>query len=267
MRCWDDVASWVEGLNGGCGLFHQSQWKLLDSTSYNYLYRYRFCSSALDQSPSIASPRLFEHPPCLSKQSKLPSYTARRTCASYVTKCRTLYPQIKGERKPRQPNAKADPFEFQEERSLQAPSTDEVQIAVQSTGLCGSDLHYFGHFRNGDILVREPLTLGHESSGTVVAVGSGVSNLKPGDRVALEVGLPCESCEYCDSGRYNICRGMKFRSSAKAFPHMQGTLQERINHPARWVHKYVSTASSFTVSIFMNAYPGRECAYAWDATR
>ncbi|KAF3065447.1 Sorbitol dehydrogenase [Trichoderma lentiforme] len=128
-----------------------------------------------------------------------------------------------------------------EERSLQAPSADEVQIAVQSTGLCGSDLHYFGHFRNGDILVREPLTLGHESSGTVVAVGSGVSNLKPGDRVALEVGLPCESCEYCDSGRYNICRGMKFRSSAKAFPHMQGTLQERINHPARWVHKLPET--------------------------
>ncbi|RFU79656.1 sorbitol dehydrogenase [Trichoderma arundinaceum] len=125
-----------------------------------------------------------------------------------------------------------------EERSLPAPSADEVQIAVQSTGLCGSDLHYFGHFRNGDILVREPLTLGHESSGTVVAVGSGVTNLKTGDRVALEVGLPCEDCEYCNSGRYNICRGMKFRSSAKAFPHMQGTLQERINHPARWVHKY-----------------------------
>ncbi|KAH0497412.1 hypothetical protein TgHK011_004715 [Trichoderma gracile] len=124
-----------------------------------------------------------------------------------------------------------------EERSLPAPSADEVQVAVQSTGLCGSDLHYFGHFRNGDILVREPLTLGHESSGTIVAVGDGVTNLKPGDRVALEVGLPCENCEYCDSGRYNICRGMKFRSSAKAFPHMQGTLQERINHPARWVHK------------------------------
>jgi len=124
-----------------------------------------------------------------------------------------------------------------ETRDLAAPSSDEVQVAVQSTGLCGSDLHYFNHFRNGDILVREPLTLGHESSGTVLAVGDGVSSLRPGDRVALEVGLPCESCEYCDQGRYNICRGMKFRSSAKAFPHAQGTLQERINHPARWCHK------------------------------
>ncbi|PHH91325.1 hypothetical protein CDD83_896 [Cordyceps sp. RAO-2017] len=124
-----------------------------------------------------------------------------------------------------------------EERELAAPASDEVQVAVQSTGLCGSDLHYFNHYRNGDIIVREPLTLGHESSGTVVAAGSAVAGLAPGDRVALEVGLPCDECEYCRGGRYNICRGMRFRSSAKAFPHAQGTLQERINHPARWCHK------------------------------
>ncbi|KXJ89389.1 chaperonin 10-like protein [Microdochium bolleyi] len=125
-----------------------------------------------------------------------------------------------------------------ESRALSGPAADEVQIAVQATGLCGSDLHYHGHYRNGDILVREPMTLGHESAGTVTAVGSGVtSGLQPGDRVALEVGLPCESCSLCASGRYNICRGMNFRSSAKAFPHSQGTLQERINHPARWCHK------------------------------
>ncbi|KHO00425.1 sorbitol dehydrogenase [Metarhizium album ARSEF 1941] len=124
-----------------------------------------------------------------------------------------------------------------ETRDLPAPAADEVQIAVQSTGLCGSDLHYFNHYRNGDIIVSEPLTLGHESSGTVVAVGSDVTNLAPDDRVALEVGLPCENCEYCKEGRYNICRGMRFRSSAKAVPHAQGTLQEKINHPARWCHK------------------------------
>ncbi|EGU85988.1 L-iditol 2-dehydrogenase [Fusarium oxysporum f. sp. raphani 54005] len=124
-----------------------------------------------------------------------------------------------------------------EERELPAPSSNEVQVAVKSTGLCGSDLHYYNHFRNGDIIVREPLTLGHESAGTVVAVGSDVTHLKPGDHVALEVGLPCEACELCGEGRYNICRGMKFRSSAKANPHAQGTLQERINHPAKWCHK------------------------------
>lgn len=112
-------------------------------------------------------------------------------------------------------------------------------VAVKSTGLCGSDLHYYHHFRNGDIVVREPLTLGHESAGLVTAVGSAVTSLRVGDRVALEVGQPCERCELCRAGRYNICRDMKFRSSAKAFPHAQGTLQEQIVHPARWCHKYV----------------------------
>lgn len=110
-------------------------------------------------------------------------------------------------------------------------------MAVKATGLCGSDLHYFNHFRNGDILVREPLTLGHESAGVVTAIGTAVTSLAVGDRVALEVGQPCEQCDICTSGRYNICRGMKFRSSAKAVPHAQGTLQELITHPARWCHK------------------------------
>jgi L-iditol 2-dehydrogenase len=105
------------------------------------------------------------------------------------------------------------------------------------TGLCGSDLHYYRHFRNGDILVREPLSLGHESAGVVVAVGSDISNFTVGDKVALEVGLPCETCDRCLEGRYNICKEMRFRSSAKAFPHAQGTLQECINHPARWCYK------------------------------
>jgi len=85
--------------------------------------------------------------------------------------------------------------------------------------------------------VREPLTLGHESAGVVVDVGSGVSTLKKGDRVALEVGQPCEVCDLCRSGRYNICRDMKFRSSAKAVPHAQGTLQDVIAHPAKWCHR------------------------------
>ncbi|KAK3697290.1 hypothetical protein LTR37_017523 [Vermiconidia calcicola] len=124
-----------------------------------------------------------------------------------------------------------------EPRDLPAPAPDELQIRVASTGLCGSDLHYYSHFRNGDIHVREPLSLGHESSGVVTAVGSSVSNFQAGDKVALEVGLPCEQCTRCKEGRYNICKDMKFRSSGKSFPHFQGTLQEQINHPAKWCYR------------------------------
>ncbi|KAK4506886.1 hypothetical protein PRZ48_000619 [Zasmidium cellare] len=124
-----------------------------------------------------------------------------------------------------------------ETRTVSPPAADEVQIHIASTGLCGSDLHYYSHFRNGDILVREPLSLGHESAGIITAVGSSVSSFQPGDKVALEVGLPCEQCQRCKQGRYNICKDVRFRSSGKSFPHFQGTLQERINHPAKWVYK------------------------------
>ena len=124
-----------------------------------------------------------------------------------------------------------------EERTLGFPGPTELQIAVRTTGLCGSDLHYYQHYRNGDIQVREPLSLGHESAGIVAAVGSQVESFKKGDRVALEVGLPCGECERCREGRYNICPELSFRGSAKSCPHFQGTLQASINHPASWCHK------------------------------
>jgi len=124
-----------------------------------------------------------------------------------------------------------------ETRTIRPPNNEEVQIAIRATTLCGSDLHYYSHFRNGDIACQEPLTLGHESAGEVVAVGPGVRGFQVGERVALEVGLPCGICTLCREGRYNICREMKFRSSAKGFPHAQGTLQERLNHPAAFVHR------------------------------
>ncbi|OAL56462.1 GroES-like protein [Pyrenochaeta sp. DS3sAY3a] len=130
-----------------------------------------------------------------------------------------------------------------ESRSLFPPGPTDLQVSIRSTGLCGSDLHYYRHYRNGDIIVQEPMSLGHESAGVVVAVGSEVSNFKVGDKVALEVGLPCEQCGRCKEGRYNICKDMRFRSSAKAFPHAQGTLQDRINHPAAWCHKLPENVS------------------------
>lgn len=127
-----------------------------------------------------------------------------------------------------------------ESKDLPPLPTDQVRIAVRSTTICGSDVHYYTQFRNGSIQVREPLCLGHEAAGQVIALGSNVSQTKPslkiGDAVALECGVPCKQCAYCDSGRYNICPDLRFRSSGSKFPHYQGTLQEVIDHPASWVH-------------------------------
>ncbi|GAD95434.1 zinc-dependent alcohol dehydrogenase, putative [Paecilomyces variotii No. 5] len=130
-----------------------------------------------------------------------------------------------------------------ESRNVPSPTGSEVQIAVRATGLCGSDLHYYNHGRNGDFVVREPMCLGHESSGTVTAVGPDVTTFKVGDRVALEVGIPCRKCSLCKQGRYNICPEMKFRSSAKVYPHFDGTLMEFTNHPAEMCHRLPDSVS------------------------
>ncbi|KAI0161605.1 GroES-like protein [Hypoxylon sp. FL1284] len=124
-----------------------------------------------------------------------------------------------------------------EVRNIAEPGTGELQVAIKSTGICGSDVSYYKKFANGDLCACAPLSLGHESSGTVVAIGPQVSGFRVGDRVALEVGIPCGQCGICRKGRYNLCKKMRFRSSAKSVPHFQGTLQERINHPAVWCHK------------------------------
>ncbi|KAF2180708.1 GroES-like protein [Zopfia rhizophila CBS 207.26] len=130
-----------------------------------------------------------------------------------------------------------------ETRTISDPAPSELQIAIKATGVCGSDVSYYNKFRNGDLQAVMPLSLGHESAGIVVAIGEAVTGFQIGERVALEVGVPCDNCRSCQRGRYNLCPGMRFRSSAKSVPHFQGTLQERINHPAKWCHKIPSHVS------------------------
>ena len=123
-----------------------------------------------------------------------------------------------------------------QDQPLASPCAGEVQIAVRATTLCGSDIHYYQKGRNGAIEVREPLCLGHEAAGEVVAVGP-EATLAVGDRVAVECGVPCDDCDLCSAKRYNLCPRLRFRGSGSAWPHFQGSLQTRITHPARWCHR------------------------------
>ncbi|KAK9234830.1 chaperonin 10-like protein [Lipomyces kononenkoae] len=124
-----------------------------------------------------------------------------------------------------------------ETKVLGPPTANEHQVLVTQTGICGSDLHYYHHGRNGDFVLQHPLSLGHESAGVVTAVGSDVDSFVVGDRVALEVGIPCSECKWCNKGCYNLCPDMRFRSSCKTAPHYDGTLAQKVNHPAKWCHK------------------------------
>jgi len=85
-----------------------------------------------------------------------------------------------------------------------SPDPDEVKIEVKAAGICGSDLHIY----HGDIklLIKPPVTMGHEFSGVVTEVGSSVSEWKPGDRVTSETSAQvCGECISCRTGNYNVC--------------------------------------------------------------
>lgn len=97
-----------------------------------------------------------------------------------------------------------------EERPVPVPAADEVLIRIHSVGVCGSDVHYFQHGRIGPYVVDAPLVLGHEASGTVVAVGADVDESRVGRRVAIEPQRPCRVCEFCREGAYNLCPKMEF---------------------------------------------------------
>jgi L-idonate 5-dehydrogenase len=103
----------------------------------------------------------------------------------------------------------------------------EVEMRLGAGGICGSDLHYFGHGRVGAFVLREPLIPGHEASGIVLRTGSAVTRVKPGDKVAVNPSHACGQCDYCLGGRFNLCRKMFFLGSASVFPHAQGLFRER----------------------------------------
>lgn len=103
----------------------------------------------------------------------------------------------------------------------------DVELRLGAGGICGSDLHYFQHGRVGAFVMREPLIPGHEASGIVARIGSGVTRVKVGDKVAINPSHACGQCDYCLDGRFNLCRHMRFLGSASVFPHVQGMFRER----------------------------------------
>jgi alcohol dehydrogenase len=81
--------------------------------------------------------------------------------------------------------------------------TDAV-VRIDSSTICGTDLHIL----KGDVPEVVPGTiLGHEAVGTVVEVGSAVTNVKPGDRVLVSCITSCGRCRFCKEGRYGLCTG------------------------------------------------------------
>ncbi|CCQ74473.1 L-idonate 5-dehydrogenase [Magnetospira sp. QH-2] len=113
-----------------------------------------------------------------------------------------------------------------EERELAEAAEDEVTLAIEAGGICGSDLHYYHNGGFGAIRIKEPMILGHEVAGRITTVGGKVQGLSVGDLVAVNPSRPCGECEYCRKALYNHCHEMRYYGSAMRNPHVQGAFSQ-----------------------------------------
>jgi L-idonate 5-dehydrogenase len=109
-----------------------------------------------------------------------------------------------------------------EELELPRPGPGQVAVRIAYGGICGSDLHYVHRGGVGDYSIREPLTLGHEVSGTVAELGEGVDGPPVGTPVTVHPATPCGECAQCRAGRPNTCPSTRYLGSAAHLPHVQG---------------------------------------------
>lgn len=148
-----------------------------------------------------------------------------------------------------------------EEREIPVPKDDEVLVKLEYVGVCGSDLHYYETGAIGAYVVDPPFVLGHEPGGTVVEVGKNVTHLKVGDRVALEPGKTCGHCEFCKTGRYNLCPDVVFFAT----PPVDGVFQEYVAHEADLCFKLPDQVSTLEGALIEPLAVGFHAAMQGDA--
>ena len=127
-------------------------------------------------------------------------------------------------------------------RDIDLPLTvgpTDVKIAIDTVGVCGSDVHYYTHGRIGSFVVDAPMVLGHEAAGTISEVGSAVTNLKRGDRVCMEPGIPDLSSRASKLGLYNVDPSVVFWAT----PPVHGVLTPEVVHPAAFTYKLPDNVS------------------------
>jgi D-xylulose reductase len=116
---------------------------------------------------------------------------------------------------------------------------DDVKIAIETVGICGSDVHYYTHGRIGPYIVEKPMVLGHEASGRVIEVGANVHNLKSGDRVCMEPGVANDRSRATRLGLYNLDPDVVFWAT----PPVHGCLTPFVVHPANLTFKLPDNVS------------------------
>jgi S-(hydroxymethyl)glutathione dehydrogenase / alcohol dehydrogenase len=129
-----------------------------------------------------------------------------------------------------------------EQVDLEGPKAGEVMVEVKATGICHTDAFTLSG-RDPEGLF--PAIMGHEGAGVVVETGPGVASLKKGDHV-IPLYIPeCRQCEYCLSGKTNLCVAIRATQGQGVMP--DGT--SRFSQGGKKIHHYMgtSTFANFTV--------------------
>ncbi len=129
-----------------------------------------------------------------------------------------------------------------EQVDLQPPQAGEVLVQLVATGVCHTDAYTLS---GADPEGLFPAILGHEGGGAVVEVGSGVSNVKPGDHVIPLYTPECGQCKFCRSGKTNLCQAIRVTQGQGVMP--DGTSRFSLNGRPLFHFMGTSTFSEYTV--------------------
>ena len=129
-----------------------------------------------------------------------------------------------------------------EEVDLEGPKAGEVMVEIKATGICHTD-----HFTlsGADPEGLFPAVLGHEGAGVVVEVGAGVNSVKAGDHVIPLYTPECRQCEYCLSGKTNLCQAIRVTQGQGLMP--DGTSRFSLNGKTLYHYMGTSTFANYTV--------------------
>ncbi len=125
---------------------------------------------------------------------------------------------------------------------LEGPRVGEVLVEIKATGVCHTDEFTLSGADPEGIF---PAILGHEGAGIVVDVGSGVTSVKKGDHVIPLYTPECRQCDYCTSGKTNLCQSIRETQGQGLMP--DGTSRFSLGNQSIYHYMGTSTFSNFTV--------------------
>ncbi|MFF1386092.1 L-idonate 5-dehydrogenase [Arthrobacter sp. NPDC058288] len=140
-----------------------------------------------------------------------------------------------------------------------APAAGEAVVEVAFGGICGSDLHYWLHGAAGESILKAPLVLGHEISGTVVRAAADGTGPAAGTAVAVHPATPGPGAARYPADRPNLSPGCTYLGSAARYPHTDGAFSRYVNLPVRMLRALPEGLSLRTAALIEPA------SVAWHA--